>query len=369
MNVYEKIGLQRVINASGRMSALGVSTLSEEVAAAAIAGGSSYVVMEELMDKAGEIVSTFTKGEDSCITSCASAGIALSVAGIITKGKKSLVERMPDAHGLANEIILQKGHVVQFGAPIASMIRMGGGKPIEVGMANDVQAIDVEEAINENTAALLYVKSHHCVQKGMLNLQEYLRIAHQHHLPLIIDAAAEEDLQCYIAMGADLVIYSGAKAMEATTSGIITGKKELIAYVKAQSHGIGRPMKIGKEGIMGLLKAMELYANKDHQRDVAQQLATVHYLIEQLNRIKGLTAEQSQDEAGREIYRVKVSIDPAFPKTAVEIDQLLRAGNPSIHCRKHLLSQGILSFDPRPMVAGDQELIVQRMKELMEGFA
>ena len=217
MSIYSTIGLPRVINAAGRMTALGVSTLSDEVARAVVEGGQSYVVIDELMDKAGEIIAAYTKAEASLVTSSASAGICMSVAGVISKGKKSIIERLPDAGGLANEILLMKGHVVQFGAPITSLIRLGGGQPVEVGMANDVSETDMIEAISDKTAALLYVKSHHCIQKGMLSLEKMIEIAHAHNLPLIVDAAAEEDMCKYVAMGADLVIYSGAKALEAPT--------------------------------------------------------------------------------------------------------------------------------------------------------
>ena len=97
MTIYEEIGLPRVINASGRMTVLGVSTISDKVAKAAVAGGQSYVVVEDLMDKAGEIISRYTGAEDSCPTVCASAAIALSVAGLISKGKKTVLERLPDS--------------------------------------------------------------------------------------------------------------------------------------------------------------------------------------------------------------------------------------------------------------------------------
>lgn len=368
MSVYQDIGLRRVINASGRVTILGVSTLSDEVAQAAIAGGQSYVVIEELIDRAGEIISTYTGGEDSCVTCSASAAICLTVAGLISKGKKSIVDRLPDSSGLPNEIILQKGHSIEFGAPMPTMLRIGGGVPVEVGTANEVVPEDIEEAINEKTVALLYVKSHHCVQKGMVDLETMRDIAHRHNLPLMVDAAAEEDLRKYIALGADLVIYSGAKALEATTSGFVTGKKEYINYVKKQYKGIGRPMKVGKEGIMGLLKALERYENKDRAKEVEKNLAIVKYLCEAINQIPGLKAEQIQDEAGRAIYRARVTVDSAVSdRKMADINKALRDGDPTIYCRTEFLNLGKLDFDPRPLVKGDKELIVEKLKEIMEG--
>ena len=252
MNIYEEIGVKRIINAGGRITKLGASTISDTVAKAAADAAQHYVSIDELMMRAGEIISSYTGAEDSCPTSCASAGICLSVAGVITKGIKKLVEQLPDSEGLANEIILQKGHVIGFGAPMTTMIRLAGGVPVEVGQATKTTREDIEENISDRTAALMYVKSHHCVQKGMLGIEEVADIAHAHGLPLIVDAAAEEDLRRYINIGADLVIYSGAKAIEATTSGFVTGKRELIDYVRKQYNGIGRPMKVrGRQNACG----------------------------------------------------------------------------------------------------------------------
>ena len=367
MTVYEEIGLPRVVNASGRVTVLGVSTISDKVAKAAVAGGQSYVVVEDLMDKAGEIISQYTGGEDSCPTVCASAAIALSVAGMISRGKKTIMDRLPDSTGLANEIILQKGHVINFNAPIETMLRLGGGVPVEAGCATEVVVEDVEELINEKTVALLYVKSHHCVQKGMLDLPTMIDIAHRHNLPLMVDAAAEEDFRKYIAMGADLVCYSGAKALEATTSGFVTGKKELISYIKKQYHGVGRAMKVGKEAIMGLLAALEQYENKDKQAEVAKNVKIVDWLVDEINQIPNLKAQKIQDEAGRAIFRARVFVDPETAgMTATELEGKLKAGTPTIRCRTEFMSLGSLDFDPRPLVEGDKELIVAKLKEIME---
>ena len=367
MTVYEEIGLPRVVNASGRVTVLGVSTISDKVAKAAVAGGQSYVVVEDLLDKAGEIISQYTGGEDSCPTVCASAAIALSVAGMISKGKKTIMDRLPDSTGLANEIILQKGHVINFNAPIETMLRLGGGVPVEAGCATEVVVEDVEELINEKTVALLYVKSHHCVQKGMLDLPTMIDIAHRHNLPLMVDAAAEEDFRKYIAMGADLVCYSGAKALEATTSGFVTGKKELISYIKKQYHGVGRAMKVGKEAIMGLLAALEQYENKDKQAEVAKNVKIVDWLVDEINQIPNLKAQKIQDEAGRAIFRARVFVNPEKAgMTATELEGKLKAGTPTIRCRTEFMSLGSLDFDPRPLVEGDKELIVAKLKEIME---
>lgn len=365
MNCYESIGLKRVINASGRMTALGVSTISDDVVEAAKNGGQNYVVIDDLIDKAGEIISKYTGAEDSCVTSSASAGIALSIAGLITKGNISLMERLPDSHGLKNEVIIQKGHAVNYGAPVTTMIRVGGGKPVEVGYSNQVLKEHIESAINDNTVALMYVKSHHCVQKSMVSLEDMIDIAHRNDLPILVDAAAEEDLRMYILKGADLVVYSGAKAIEATTSGFVTGKKEYIGYAKAQYKAIGRAMKVGKENIMGLLKALDIYENKDKEKELALQKQIVEYLVKEINNIEGFEANITKDEAGRIIYRAEVKVkEEVLGITAFDVMKRLNEGNPAIHGRKHKVNLGYVTFDPRPMIDGDKEIIVERLKEI-----
>ena len=126
MNIYEKIGLKRVINGSGKMTALGVSKISDTVAETMKEAGQNFVVIDDLIDRVGEMISKVTGGEDTCVTSSASAAIALSVAG----KSLTLIERLPDTTGLKNKVVLQKGHAVNYGAPITTMIRLGGGIPV-----------------------------------------------------------------------------------------------------------------------------------------------------------------------------------------------------------------------------------------------
>ena len=368
MSIYTEIGLKRVVNASGRVTVLGVSTFSDRVAEAAREGGQSYVVIEDLMTRAGELISKHTGAEASCPTSCASAAIALTTAALVSRGRYTEMMRLPDSTGLANQIVLQKGHSINFGAPIPTMIRLGGGVPVEVGQANEVHPEDIEESINEKTIALLYVKSHHSVQKGMVSIETMRDIAHAHDLPFVMDCAAEEDFRKYIALGADVVCYSGAKALEATTSGFVTGRRDIIQNVQKQYHGIGRAMKVGKEQIMGLLAALDQYDERDHEAEVAANVAKVDWLAEHVNAIDGLRAEKIQDEAGRAIFRCRVTFDPACaPAFDMEhVNAQLRGGDPVVWARTEFLNLGKIDFDPRPMGEGDKELIVKRLSEIME---
>jgi D-glucosaminate-6-phosphate ammonia-lyase len=325
----------------------------------------NYVEIEKLIDRVGELISTHTGGADSCVTSCASAGIAIAVAAVVSRGDPGVIERLPDSTGLANEVILLKGHNVNFGAPITSMIRLGGGVPVEAGQANESAAFCIHSAITPRTVAIFYVKSHHAVQKGMVPLVEMISIAHEHGLPLILDAAAEEDLKKYVALGADLVIYSGAKAIEAPTSGFITGRKDLIAACKAQYRGMARAMKIGKECMVGLVQALDRYAVRKH--DGRADIPALEAAIARINAMPGFSAELEQDEAGRAIFRIRVRPQPErLGCDAAAIEAKLRGGSPAIYTRKYFLSAGVFSIDPRPLVGDDLEVILRRLQQLSD---
>lgn len=368
MSIYQDMGLRRVVNASGRVTVLGVSTFSDRVAKAACEGGQSYVVVEDLMKRAGELISEHTGAEASCPTSCASAAIALTVAALVTKGRYTDMMRLPDSSGLANEIVLQKGHAINYGAPMDTMIRLGGGVPVEVGQANEVHPEDIEEAIGERTAALLYVKSHHCVHKGMVAPEVMRDIAHAHGLPFIMDCAAEEDFRKYIALGADAVTYSGAKALEATTSGFVTGRAGIIENVRKQYVGIGRAMKVGKEQIVGLLAALDQYESRDHEAEARANEARVDRLVDAMGRIPGIRSSKVWDEAGRDICRCRIELDAEAPEglTMQAVNDRLRSGDPIVWARTEFLNLGKIDFDPRPMSDADEPLVAGRVSEILE---
>ncbi|GGE26927.1 L-seryl-tRNA selenium transferase [Pullulanibacillus camelliae] len=359
-----KYGLKRVINASGRMSILGVSTPSDTVMEAMKAGGQSYVEIADLVDKSGDYVANLLGAEAAVVVNSASSGIALSIAALVTRGNRRASARLHQDPLTSNEVILFKGHNVQYGAPIETMVYLGGGKLIEVGYANEGRAQHIEEAINEHTAAILYVQSHHAVQKNMLLVEETWNIAKYHHVPLIIDAAAEEDIQKYVKYS-DLAIYSGSKAIEGPTSGIVAGKREYIEWLKVQLHGIGRSMKVGKETTFGLLQALDEYMQKTEQND--QQKNTLQELTS-LQEMTGVRVTLVQDEAGRMIFRARIHIDPHKAQTtAAKVVEQLREGKIAIYTRDYGVKQGYFDIDPRPLKGDDVQVIATRLREILGG--
>ncbi|MCI1859807.1 MAG: DgaE family pyridoxal phosphate-dependent ammonia lyase [Sporolactobacillus sp.] len=362
-NIYQKYGLKQVINASGRMTILGVSQTPQQVIAAQQFGDTHFFEMADLSVKTGHHIAQLLGAEDAIIVNSASAGIALAIAGLIGSGSTYHVYHSDSPRFTRREVIIPKGQNVDYGAPEEVMIRLGGGRLVEAGYANMCSPAHIEMMISDQTAAVFYVKSHHAVQKGMLTVAEAIDVAHRHGLPLLLDAAAEEDLKKYLELGADLIIFSGAKTLEGPTSGLVYGKKKYVGWLRMQMDGIGRAMKIGKENILGLTAAIERYVqfgpeNGDHMR---RRLAP---FVAALNEIAYLNAKVVQDSAGRQIYRAAVTVSSDSPKDAETINRELKTGNPAIYTRAHRVNEGLIEFDIRATHEDEMRQIISRLKKI-----
>lgn len=365
-SVYKKYGLRQVINASGRMTILGVSTPRPEVVEAAITGMNHYFEMKDLVNKTGEYIARLLDVEAATVVSCASAGIAQSIAAMLVKDSDWLLENLHVTPVENNEIVIPKGHNVNFGAPVGTMVALGGGKLVEAGYANECSGAQLAAAITPRTAAILYIKSHHCVQKSMLNVAQAAEVAKAHGLPLIVDAAAEEDLQTYYQMGASLVIYSGAKAIEGPTSGLVIGRSQYIDWVKRQAYGIGRAMKVGKEGILGLTCAIEHYLTAEKESG-AQMVEKMTPFINALNNLEGVSARVVWDAAGRDIARTEIKFDEALTRLpTADLVAALKQGEYAIYFRGYKANEGIIEADVRSVTAAQLAIISQRINALLK---
>jgi D-glucosaminate-6-phosphate ammonia-lyase len=224
----------------------------------------------------------------------------------------------------------------------------------------------LDEALAEyvDVVALMYVQSHHCVQEQMISLADCIAAAHRHQVPLIVDAAAEEDLRHYVELGADLVIYSGGKAIGGPTIGFVAGRHTLIEACELQQRGIGRAMKVGKESIAGLLVALGHYAGRDAAADQARQNALVGAISQRLTGIPRLHIYRKLDEAGRGIERL--ALERADGGDIRELVKYLAAGSPSIRTRNHHLDEGVALIDPREIDANQAIVIADRVRAFFE---
>ncbi|EHM51523.1 DgaE family pyridoxal phosphate-dependent ammonia lyase [Yokenella regensburgei] len=364
-SIFEKYHLKQVINTSGRMTALGVSTPRPEVVEAVMSGMNHYFEMKDLVNKTGEYIAGLLEVEGATVVSCASAGIAQSIAAVLVKDSDWLLENLHVTPVENNEIVMPKGHNVNFGAPVGTMVALGGGKLVEAGYANECSADQLAAAITPRTAAILYIKSHHCVQKSMLSVEQAVVVARKHNLPLIVDAAAEEDLQCYYRAGADLVIYSGAKAIEGPTSGLVVGKTQYVEWVKRQTAGIGRAMKVGKEGILGLTCAIEHYLTA-RKESGDEMVAKMTPFINQLNALNGVAARVVWDSAGRDIARTEIKFDEAVTGIATgELVSALKQGQYAIYFRGYKANEGIIEADVRSVNGEQLDIVARRIAEVL----
>ncbi|HTK98074.1 MAG TPA: hypothetical protein VL379_08625 [Pseudomonadales bacterium] len=365
-SIYRRFGLDGVINASGKMTALGGTAQSDAVARAQAEAAQSHVDLETLRRRAGELVAHYVGSEAASITSGAAAGIAVAVAACITGTHLDHVLRVPDTEGLNRRVLLQAGHDINFGASVAQMIRLGGGVPEVIGWVNSVPKTLLDDALatRPDVVALLYVQSHHSVQEQMVPLADCIAAAQRHRVPVIVDAAAEEDLRRYVELGADLVTYSGGKAIGGPTVGFVAGRRNLIDACELQQRGIARAMKVGKEAIVGLLVALEQYSARDSAADRARQNAVVGALEKQLAAVSPLRVYRKPDEAGRGIERLALERTDGGDIRALV--KYLAAGSPSIRTRNHHLDDGIALIDPREIDASQANVIADRVRAFFE---
>jgi len=312
MDLYERHNLTRVVNAAGKMTSLGGAIVLPEIRATVNEALGRFFLIEELQDRAGERIAAHTGAEAGCVTACTAAGIAVCVAACMTGADLGKVHQLPDAAGMADEVVIHLGHCVNFGAPVEQMIRLAGARVRTIGTVNGAEAEHLRHALSERTAAALYVVSHHTVRSGCLPLEAFVEICYERDVPVIVDGAAQDmQIQRLVDSGADLVIASAHKYLCSTTAGLICGRQRLIEAVRLQNRGIGRAMKVGKEGILGLLAALDYRQEQDLAVWTAEQDRKRDRVLDRLAGIPGLSLSSEQDPNGNPFSRPRLAVDSA----------------------------------------------------------
>jgi uncharacterized pyridoxal phosphate-dependent enzyme len=366
-DIRTSLGLRPVINVSGTMTSLGASIVVPEAIAAMTAILPQFVEMNDLQRKASAIITRLTGGEAGFVTASCAAGISLAVAGTITGSDLLAIEKLPEARTEKNEVLVQMGHVVSYGAPVDQSIRIAGGKTVMIGQATSTHRYHMENAINEKTAAALYVVSHHVVDYGLLNLKEFVEIAHAKGVPVIVDAASEYDLRIFLEQGADIVLYSGHKFLGGPTSGIVAGKKELVRNAFLQNMGIGRGMKAGKESVFGVMAALEAWETRDHDGIRARETSYLHLWRDTLEGRPGVQALIEPDPTGNPLDRMRVIISaPEAHITAWDLADALARGTPPIIVRDHEVEHRYFYLDPCNLHPGQETIVASRLAEELD---
>lgn len=366
-DIRTKIGLRPVINVSGTMTGLGASIVVPEAIAAMTQILPQFVEVNDLQRKASAVIARLTGGEAGFVTASCSSGISLAVAGAITGPDLLAIEKLPEVSTEKNEVLVQMGHVVSYGAPVDQAIRLAGGKAVMIGQATSTHRYHMENAITDKTAAAVFVVSHHVVNYGLLHLTEFAEIAHAKGVPVIVDAASEYDLRIFLEQGADIALYSGHKFLGGPTSGIVAGKKELVRNAFLQNMGIGRGMKVGKESIFGVMAALEAWEKRDHTGIRERETGYLNLWKQTLDNRPGVTALIEPDPTNNPLDRMRVIISAEEAHiTAWDLAAALRSGPVPVIVRDHEVEHHYFYLDPCNLHPGQETVVASRLAEELD---
>lgn len=284
-DIYDELGVQKVINAWGTVTRLGGSRMAPEVLQAMESASHSFVDMAELHAAAGKRIARLLGVEACCVTCGASAGLAVAMAACMTGGRASYAYQLPDTTGMKNEVVALKCHRDLYDQAIL----LSGARFVEVGVTAFSFLQQVEDRIGDQTAALFYTSEAETM-RGSIPFRQVAELCRSKGVPVIVDAAAElpplSNINRYLDEGASLVVFSGGKEIRGPqASGMILGSRELIAACDLNccpNYGIGRPMKVDKENICGLVRAVELFTKRDYGRQMEIWEGYAHRLYDGL---------------------------------------------------------------------------------------
>jgi L-seryl-tRNA(Ser) seleniumtransferase len=319
------------------------------------------VEIDDLQRAAGDAIAKATGGEAGFVTASASAGITLAIAAAMTGADPQLIARLPDATGIKRGVVVHGGHLVNYGAPMDQAIRLAGAVPVPIGNAAGAEIDELAAALDGENAAALYVVSHHVACPGQIPLSPFADSCRARGVPVIVDAASEYDLAGFLAKGADVVIYSAHKFLAGLTAGIVAGRKDLVRAAYLQNLGIGRGMKVGKEGIAGAMAALQAWASRDHAARRRCEEEHVALWRDRLREISGIRVELSPDPTGNPVMRLRVSVLPDSGTTAWALVDALAEGERPICVRDDDIEQGYFELDPCNLREGEAEEIADRL--------
>ena len=368
MNYYQRLGVKTYINAWGTVTRVGGSLMDPAVMEAMAEASRFYIDLEDFHRKAGRRIAGLIGVEDAFVSSGAAAGIAISTAACIAGTDVVKINQLPDTAGMRNEIIILKSHRSRYDQGI----RLVGGVIKEVGYADLTLPEQLSAAITERTAMCFYLAESENI-RGSLPLRNVSTIMKSRGIPVLVDAAAEipprENLTRFIDEGADLVVFSGGKDIRGPqSSGLVVGNAVLIEACRANScpnHSVGRGMKVDKETLAGILRAVELYMAKDMIADMERMEHITDHIISGLSdqapdlvAFRGIPTEPGiQPRSCPRVY-VKVS----GKHSTAELKSRLGECSPAIICG---VQDAMLVFNSQLLSEEDAEIIVRSVKAAM----
>jgi uncharacterized pyridoxal phosphate-dependent enzyme len=310
-NVYEELGVTTVINGQGTMTVLGGSLMRPEVEAAMTLASQHFCSIPELEVAAGKRIAEMLKlppGYTGLVTSGAAAAMQSGLAGILTGDNEQFIQQLPDLTGMKSEVIIQKSHRNGFD----HQLRSTGVKLIEIETRDDLR-----KAVNPKTAMMHF--SNFANAAGQIKVDEWVKLGKEYKIPCFNDAAADtppvSHLWDYANMGYDLIAFSGGKAIRGPQcAGLLIGRKDLVAYAllnnSPHEDTLGRSQKVGKEEIIGMIKALESYLKEDHDALTKEWWRRLDSISAEITRVPGVSASFSVPDIANHVPHLEIHWDP-----------------------------------------------------------
>lgn len=369
-DIYRALGVKPVITASGSTTAYGGSKLRPEVKEAMDMASGTMVNLDELNRAAGRVIAEVTGAEAGFVSSGAAGGLILQAAAVMAGSEPAKMAQLPDPTGLKNEIIIHRSH--RF--PYDQCYRATGATLVEVGDGRRCAPWQLEAAINENTAAIAYLFSPFITRRAV-PFEEVVEIAHSHQVPVIVDAASfvppRANLRRFIAQGADMVQYSGGKAVRGPQgTGILCGRADLIeaAFANASPHQfIGRGMKVSKENIVGLVEAVRIFVDEDEEAETRRYTQMCQQVVDALIEVPGLKATVEHDDHNYLVPHAVLTFTKEWRgPSRDEVFDALVDGDPPIYM-SNINNPDELAVDPLNLDDDELETVIRRLREVTLG--
>ena len=369
--VYQKLGVRPIIHGAGTTTRYGGSLMRPETIAAMQEASQAFVNIDELNEAAGAAIARRLGAESAFVTGGAAAGLVLQAAACMTGDDPAKVARLPDTTGMKNEFIIQRAHRFMYD----QAFRVAGGVLVEIGIGRRTAPYELESAMTEQTAGVVYLVSPFTNPPGILPFEDVCEIAHRHSVPVVVDAASmlppRENLFKYLRMGADLVNFSGGKGIRGPQStGMLAGRQDLIRAAVLNSspnQGVGRAAKTSKEEIVGLVAALELFLAEDEESEMNRYREVCTSIVDAVRDLPGIRAVVEQDAVNRVLPHAVVYFEPSWDGPSGHIIQVaLAQGEPHIYVQQGPHQGGYfdeIAIDPINLQPGDEEIIAMRLRE------
>ncbi|MBM3812422.1 MAG: aminotransferase class V-fold PLP-dependent enzyme [Acidimicrobiia bacterium] len=366
-DIYASIGVRPIINCKGTFTIISGSQSLPEVKRAMDLASRHYIHLDELMEKVGQRLAQITKAEWGIVTAGCAAALSHATAACIAGADPEKLQRLPDLTGMKNEVIAPRYSRNVYD----HAVRQVGPRIVEV---NSIQ--EYERAFNDRTAMVMVLAG--SGDKGPLGLEALCPIAKQKGVPVLVDAAAERLTipNGHLARGATMVAYSGGKCLRGPQcAGILLGPKNLLQAAwlhSAPHHAYGRPMKVGKEEIMGMLAAVEAWVKRDHDAEWKQWESWLDHIARKVKTIPGVTTEILQPEGlSNNSPRLRIKWEK-LSVTGREAEERLLEGEPRVIVGGSTGDRtwggaDSLTIMPYMMMPGDEKIAADRIHTVLTG--